>query len=466
MASQVRRKPTYLKRKRRRRINWGVLIPLLVLLFGISFGVTTLVLKWLEPEEVIYEYALDGLSVEESKAKLSNANIEDGEYKVSDYVLYGESLTLYNGMYDLGVKDEMLGKSVLCRNLSTGSEYVFYLGNKLDEGIPIYELPVGVYEVYVSSIMSNERLYMEKETFEEFYTVTRKGVNHKFSLIADTNYFYSDDATLDLEKPYVYFMVEDAELPLGYYDIIIDPGHFAYDCYASSCYGYIDNGSVANNGTFIESEAVYKVSYVVARELALAGLRVTMTRDDITPVDMYGEGGRVHKTITTKAKYFISNHLNAINDTRVHGSEVWHSAYASTAFAETILNTLVENTNLVASGNIGGGNPIPSIISSTVSTSTYEKPFDGFMMIREPGGKGTGAGQLSEAAIEYNGPFLEGVNYGANALLIEYIYMTNKNDAANWEEHYESYGKAVAKGIIDYLKLDFHENELIEDEQE
>ena len=118
------------------------------------------------------------------------------------------------------------------------------------------------------------------------------------------------------------------------------------------------------------------------------------------------------------------------------------------------LNSLVDNTILVASGNIGGGNIIPSVITSTVSTSTYKKPFDGFMMIREPGGKGTCAGQLSEAAIEYNGPFLEGVNYGANALLVEYIYMTNKNDAANWDANYESYGKAVAQGIIDYLKLD------------
>lgn len=461
MASHIKSKPKYIKKKRRRCLNYKVLIPLLVILFLVGYGGIKLVSYVFNPKEVVNEFVIDGLSVEESKKILSNANIEDGEYELKDYVLYGESLTLYADTYDLGKSDKLSGKSILCRNLSTGSEYVYYLGSKLDEGIPIYELPVGVYEVYVSSLLSNERMYMNNETFEEFYTVTRKGITHRFSLIANTNYFYPNDETVKLEKPYLYFLVEDAELPDAYYDIIIDPGHFAYDCYSNSCWGYIDNGSITNNGTFIESEAVYQVSEVVAKELALAGLKVTMTRDNVTPVDMYGEGGRVYQTITSHAKYYISNHLNAINDTSAHGAEVWHSAYASSKLAETILDILVADTNLVASGNIGSGNPIPSIITSTVSADKYGKAFDGFMMIREPGGKGTGAGQISEAAIENNGPFLENVNYGANTVLIQYIYMTNKKDAAAWNDNYESYGKAVAKAIIEYLNLDFYENDFV-----
>lgn len=458
MASRMG-KPTYLGRKRRRRIRFEVLIPLLAVVVALGFGAFKLISGLFTEEEKMIEYSLEGLTVEESKLALTTINNEDGEFELVDYLLYGESLMLYADTYELAKKDELTSKSIMCRNLATGSEYVYYMGSLLDEGIPIYELPVGVYEVYVSSLMSDQRMYMSEETLESFYSVTRKGINRKFTLMADTNYFYEHDPTLDLEKPYLFFIVEDAELPEEYYDIVIDPGHFAYDCYSEKCTGWIDNGSVANNGKFIESIAVYDVSLVVKRELEAAGLKVMITRDDVTPVDMYGVDGRVYKSIQAQAKYFISNHLNSINDKRVHGTEVWHSRYASTTFAETILNSLVDNTILVASGNIGGGNKIPSVITSTVSG--YDKPYDGYMMIREPGGKGTAAGQISQAAQVNNAPFLEGVNYGAEALLVEYIYMTNKDDADNWDANYEEYGKAVAKGIIEYLNLDFYDNDFI-----
>ena len=453
-------KPTYVRRKPKRKVRWQFLL-ILVALVGVGsyFGVKK-VKSLLTPKEVIIEYALEGLSVEESKAILSSPNNEEGEYELVDYVLYGESLQFYADTYKMGTKDELVGKNIMCRNASTGSELVYYLGSYLDEGIHIYELPVGVYEVYLSSLMKNERMFMKEEMKEEFYTITRKGITHKVTLLADTNYFYPDHEELNLDKPYVYILVEEAQLPDEYYDIVIDPGHFAYDCYVDSCYGYIDNGSTSQKGKYVESELVYQVSLVLKEELEKAGFKVLMTRDDITPVDMYGVDGRIYKSVKAKAKLFISNHLNSINDSSVHGAEVWHSAYSTTTFAQTVLNSLVENTNIVASGNIGGGNKIPSVISSTVSAEKYGQKYDGFMMIREPGGKGTQAGRLSEAAIKNNGPFVEDINYGAQALLIEYVYMSNKKDIEAWEANYESYGKAVAAAIIDYLQIDFYDTEM------
>ena len=33
-------------------------------------------------------------------------------------------------------------------------------------------------------------------------------------------------------------------------------------------------------------------------------------------------------------------------------------------------------------------------------------------------------------------------------------YLTNKSDCANWHDNYESYGVAIANGILDYLNMD------------
>ncbi len=456
--------PKYLRRKKKRKLTPAgvVLVVLIALIFGYGiFKVSGPTVEAIFKKQLpMLEYALADKTIEESKEIFAHPVLENGEYEIKDYVLYGEVLTLYSEKYDLGIKDEMRGKSVLCRNLSSGSEYVYYMGNDLDSGIPIYELPVGVYSVYVSSLLSNERIYMDVKANDVFYAVTRDGITRKFTFIADTNYFYPHDESVATSKNYVYIMVEDSKLPEENYDVVIDPGHLAYDCYSDACWGYIDNGSISNDGKYVEAEMNYELAVVVKEKLEAAGLKVKMTRDDETPVDMYGEGSRVEQTINSQAKYYISIHENAIDDTSVHGSEVWYSSYSSSTFAESILNRLVSDTILVASGNIGSGNSIPSILTSNVSASTYGKAYDGYMMIREPGGYGTQAGQISEAAREYNGPLLEGKHYGAQAVIVESMYLTNKKDCANWDDNYVSYGEAIANGILDYLNMDSYKDYL------
>lgn len=453
MASRVSQ-PTYVRR-RRRRIRYHVLIPLIVVLFALGFGSVYVVMSLLNPEPKIEEYALCSYTVKESKEILTTVNNEEGEYVITDYLLYGESLGLFADTYEMGQKDALYNKNIMFRNLCTGSEFVYLLGSEVDKQIPIYELPVGVYEVFVSSLLKNERIYMPEEVNESFYTVTRGGINHKVTLIADDNYFYPDVEELNLEKPYLFVEVTQESLPDEYYDILIDPGHYTND------YGPIVERGHAANG-LVESEETYKAAVEMARVLSEAGLKVKLVRDDENIVDTYGEGGRVWQVYNTKAKYYISNHLNALDDKRVHGTEVMYSSYASSVLAETVLRKIVDNSDLVISGNIGYNNPIPSVLPCKRTAAGY----DNMMMLREPGGKALGAGEISELAQTLNKPFIEGKSYGAQAILIEYLYMSNSSDAAKWKENYKQYASLAAQGIIDYLKLDLYEEEIYQPEAE
>ena len=155
-------------------------------------------------------------------------------------------------------------------------------------------------------------------------------------------------------------------------------------------------------------------------------------------------------------RLYISNHLNALDDKRVHGSEVMYSSYASSVLAETILNSIVDNSDLVISGNIGYGNAIPSVLPCKRTDEGY----DAMMMLREPGGKALSAGNISELAQTQNKPFIEGKSYGAQAILIEYLYLSNQQDAERWANNYELYATLAAQGVIDYLKLDLYEDEI------
>ncbi|MBR3692985.1 MAG: N-acetylmuramoyl-L-alanine amidase [Erysipelotrichales bacterium] len=443
--------PQYVRRGRR-RIRWYILIPLIVILLGLLIGGGFLIKNIFFPKEKIKEYSFCNYTVEESKAILSNPNNEEGDYQVKDYLLYGESLGVYAEEYVMGGKDPLYNKSIMLRNLCTGSEFVYLLGSEVDKQILIYELPVGVYEVYVSSLIKDERMFMEEEVLDSFYTVTRGGINHKVTLIADDNYFYpdSEDASeLTLEKPYVFLEVTEEELPENVYDILIDPGHYTND------YGPIVEKGHAANG-LIESDETLKAALVMEKVFTDAGLKVKLIRYGDELVDTYGEGGRVWQVFDGQAKYYISNHLNALDDKSVDGTEVMYSSYASSVLAETVLNKIVDNSDLEISGNIGYGNKIPSVLPCKRTDEGY----DAMMMLREPGGKALGAGNISELARTQNKPFMEGKSYGAQAILIEYLYMSNASDAEKWKNNYELYATLATQGIIDYLKLDLYEDEI------
>ena len=438
------RGPRYIPKKRKRRVRYKVLIPFLALCALLIYSPFAVYSTFFKKQPVDTAYTVCGLNVKKSKELLMNVSDEEGTYEIKDHVYYGEHMGLYANTYQKGADDPLLNKSITFKNICNEESYVYMMGSELDKKIPLYELTPGYYEVYVSSLMKNERMYYDKEINDVFYTITRNGVNHKISLIANTKMYYTEDENFLLERPYLFVEVKQETLPEDYYDIIIDAGHNSNDEGP-----IVERGHGANG--LVEAEENLKVSEVLKQEFEAAGLKVKMVREGDEVVDTYGVGGRVENVYKHHAKYYISSHLNAINDTRVSGSEVFYSSYASSTLAESVLNALVSETDLKASGNIGKGNPIPSVLPTT-----RIRGYDDYMMIRESGGRALGAGEFSELAITKNAPFIKDTNYGAQAILIEYVYITNKNDAAKWKKNYTEYGKAAAKGIIDYLRLDIN----------
>lgn len=448
----MRRNPTYLPkspRRRRRRIRYHVLIPFLLLCGLLVYAPFGIYQTFFKKTPVDTQYTVCGLTSKESKALLMNTNSDQGIIEVKDHLFYAEHLGLYANPYEKGVSDPLVNRSILFRNLCTQEDeleesFVYLMGMELDKKIPLYELTPGYYEVLVSSLMKEERVFMSEIVEDEFYTITRNGKNYKITLMANPKMYYPDDEEFLLDRPYLYVEVKEDVLPADYYDVIVDAGHNTNDLGP-----IVERGHGANG--LVESEENLKASLIIKEELEKAGLKVKLTREGDEVVDTYDVGGRVEMVFKHRAKYYISSHLNALDDKRVSGSEVFYSSYTSSTLAESVLSALITKTDLKASGNIGKGNPIPSVLPTS-----RIRGYDDLMMIREPGGRALGAGEISELAQTKNGPFIQGTNYGAQAILIEYVYISNTNDANKWKKNYDAYARAAASGIIDYLKLDIN----------
>jgi len=113
--------------------------------------------------------------------------------------------------------------------------------------------------------------------------------------------------------------------------------------------------------------------------------------------------------------------------------------------ATAILTYLLDNTDLISTGNTGKGN-IPGVLPSGVIDN-----YDGRMVIRESGGRILSAGTFSEKAIEENASFALNQRDGLQTFTINYIYMTNPEEAALWVSNYEDYGIKTAEAIASYL---------------
>jgi hypothetical protein len=57
------------------------------------------------------------------------------------------------------------------------------LGKNVDEQIPIENLPVGFYEVFVVDNLKEKRVVTSDELYDEFYTVRRNGLSKKVDIV-------------------------------------------------------------------------------------------------------------------------------------------------------------------------------------------------------------------------------------------------------------------------------------------
>ncbi len=428
--------------KRTRKINKKVVIPLLVLAFLMVYVGIAFLLK--SDEEPIKLKTICNYSHQESQELFFDKEFEY-TLEMNDYFVYGETLNLYNQMYNLFEPDLFIGKTMVLVNLCDQSERVYMVERNVDGQLPMEDLPVGFYEVYVMHNLSRHRLYANGQVDESFSTINREENTKQVRVLADAYLLENDrKGQKTFERNYLFLEVSNIELDDNVFDIVIDPGHYNYDN------GWLDEGLKANN--LVEAEETYKMAIALKQEFEKAGLKVMLTRTEEEGVNTYDVDGRLHRAYLSQAKYYIEIQMIGNNNTNVSGTQIIYSSYTSPRLPSAVFRHLIENTNLQATSMSGTGN-IPGVLPSGRADG-----FDGRMVIRESGGKALGAATFSEKAQQENSSFALDNRRGLQTLTIEYMYITHPESALAWTENYTKYAKETVQGYLNYFQLESEES--------
>lgn|GEM_PF-758864 len=177
-------------------------------------------------------------------------------------------------------------------------------------------------------------------------------------------------------------------------ELIIDPGHGGTDPGAGG------NGIVEK----VMSLAISLYQYNRFKEL---GVKVALTRDTDVTIDSTPRATIVKNS---KAKYCISNHINAATSTTAKGAEIIHSIHNDGKLAKTIASSLQ------AAGHVLRP-------TATFSKANGSKQ-DFYFMHRQTGSVTTN--------------------------IVEYGFCSNTEDAARLQVNWQTYAEAVVKAYCEF----------------
>lgn len=325
----------------------------------------------------------------------------------------------------------------------------FYLSDKNNEGLNLDDLKTGK---FLLLIKEDTKYYtLENNTdYEniEYYTITKNNSNNKINI--DFNNYKN--------REYLSLRINKTSLPENIYDITIDPGHGGEDPGASY---------KLNNKNYNESDLTLKISLLLKEELENLGLKVKLTREEDTFLDNYGEEGRAVIPNEVSSKYSISIHLNSFDGTMNYGGvEVYTPNDINYDLANRFANNLskIVGFSRKYTDKIDKGVYYTYFTKKDIQESKEEmldnnlEPYDikvgspYMFMIREVGGISTGAyidGRNDKHGLNkyYNS------NKTAEPYLIELGYMNYKKDLENIVKKPESFSKAIATALEEYLKI-------------
>ncbi|MGL5296645.1 MAG: N-acetylmuramoyl-L-alanine amidase family protein [Culicoidibacterales bacterium] len=325
----------------------------------------------------------------------------------------------------------------ILQNMHTNMQYVFAHDSLNDEGIELSTLSAGVYQILFDSYPV-EAYEFESQTW---YTIMRNNEANEINLFSSDNLLYLQVNIVN-------------ELPENVYDIMIDPGH-----------GGLDSGAVAYG--LYESDEVLQFSQVLATYLTTEyGLKVKLTREtDSDPVgnddyslekSPYYQDGRVEQTYQYQPKLLLSNHLNTTASGTASGFQIY-SSFETTNTLALLLSDALQMAGLSPSlldseASMGAGTYKQvdyceeRIAHVTTCTQIYE---DYFFIIRETGGIST----FAQNIVNYNYNYVTVPNYGAQAFLLEYVFIDNYSDNLAWQTNWQLYAKNVGDAIATYLQI-------------
>lgn len=414
----------------------GIIILLTLFLFaGYFVYINYFVNDDIVPEEEIvsiYEYYIYG----------DHLNMK-GSLEIQDMTYKDIYLTLYNG--------EDNDVEIISSN--DGKKIDFHFSEYINDGFYLDSLERGNYYLFL-------KLTYENPDNDEDNIVKYYALNNDTSY-DDTIYYtmskYGNKIKINSDNKYstmAFDVKENKEKDI--YDITIDPGH-----------GGMDSGGLA--GKYNESDFTMIVSKKIKDNLEANNFKVKLTHEEgeLTKNDLlseYGEHGRAVIPNEVKSKYTFSIHFNKNSSKNVNGVEVYTPLNINYDFAKTIVDNLIEYTELDYSTNrlykIYNGIYSRNFSEEDVLSSLegYENkgynPYNVstnsnyYYIIRETGGYMTGA------YIDNSNPEKVGVNpyydsnMGNETYLLELGYLSNSSDFSIIDGDSDNIAKAVSDAII------------------
>lgn len=433
----------YEPKHRKLKVRWKFAGPFLILVALFMYMLVNLVMEAVD--DTPPKFTICDFSEKKTESILSKKYKDP--YELSEYLFYGESLNLLKNPYNPEVNDEVVGKTIVLKNLCTGKDYPFAIEGSIDRHIALGEITPGYYEVYVIDNLKQRRITFNRELKDaSFTTIEREGKVNQVSLIVDKNILKDYDKK-DLPNN-LFIEVKQKNPKKTDVDVIIDPSAFNNDFGPT-----LDRGVQANG--LEEYQESFKAATRLKEKLERYGLRVQLTRSNVDDiVNTYGENGRLARGYQSNARYYVHLGMNKSEYDSILGMEIYHSAHSSPTFANALMYDLKKNTKIT--GNVSNAQDLNNAgvnRAFLIEGKDGRIVYDNDMFIRESGGKATMAAQFSENSESGNASFAKDNIHGMQSVSLYYSYFTNKQDAAFWKDNWESIVDETAKSIAKYLNV-------------
>jgi len=439
----MRLNPNYVPKER--KLNKKILLPLVVLLMvGSVFGFKFFQ-NMNDKEDTGFKFC--NFSSKETADILKNR--QESVYsnskflKASDYNVYGETLKFYHEPFSMNDMDVFIGNTVFLNNLcglSVDDKVPFLLSHDADIGIQLSNLQDGFYELEILKDFDFHLLEYDGNIDETFTSIKRNGEIKQVRILSDID-LYNKNFDTPLIKKQMLFLEVSTVTDNDVYDIVLDP----------SALNYHDNGMI-NYGHFsgdtLEADEMYRIAEKIKTYLERYGLRVYLTRDSKNAIDYFGEKGRLSDAYDSKAKYYIHLRFESSGHHMDRGLSVFYSNQTSNRFASNVAKQILNQTSLTPSPYEDGVNMAGVYQTSKIIGTNY----DYNNMIRETGGRITGAGQY-DIFYDLMAPHRDS-KIGMHAIDILYGYMTDASDYKAWTEELDEIVEATAKGILIQLGIE------------
>lgn len=413
---------------KRKKVNYKRVVPFIIVLaifIGYIVGNTLIP----EKEVKLPGYSFCNMNDFESQNVVTKNNNENA-IAISDYSIYGDSLSFYDSAYSATATNSKISNSIILTNIcDSTSEDAYFLDKSLDNQIPLGTLKPGFYELRVYEGFERKRISSETKLDFTIKTSSKNGEVNEVRVLADSDLF-NVEGLPKLDKNYVFLEVKKGNADKNTYDIVLDPNGL-YDDGS----GYIYPGLVLDN--YHEANDMHQLVKSVQTELTSRGYKVALSRDLKQPVSIHGENGRIHNAYKMNAKYYV--HFTMLFDTRpsTSGATVIYSNFSSSKFAEIMKAKINES-----------GLPLYDFGNGTIGiakTGLFEG-LDYNAILRETGGRYTGAGSVNDRYKQLNA-FAQGNDKAMQSLIIELGYASNPETLKTLKDNYDGIVKSLADGL-------------------